>query len=71
MGGVRLHAVREDQHQARLQDHVLVHVLVLAGHHHHRLFAGDAPRCVVLVVAPVGLPRLKRGEACAEQYPLT
>lgn len=53
----------EDHDQAGLQDHVFAHVLILAGHHHHRLLAGDELGHVVLVVASVHLPRLQRGQA--------
>ena len=53
----------EDHDEAGLQDHVLSHVLVLAGHHHHGLLAGDALGHVVLVVAAVHLARLQRGQA--------
>lgn len=53
----------KDHDQARLQDHVLSHVLILTGHHHHRLLAGDLLGNVVLVVAPVHLPRLQSGQA--------
>lgn len=55
--------MRKDHDQARLQDHVLSHVLILAGHHDHRLLAGDALGNVVLIVAPVHLPRLQRGQS--------
>lgn len=55
--------MREDHDQAWLQDHILPHMLILAGHHHHRLLARDTLGNVVLIVAPVHLPCLERGQS--------
>ena len=50
----------EDHDEARLQDHVVGDVRVVAGHHHHRLLAGYPLADVLLVLPPVHLPRLQR-----------
>ena len=55
--------MRKDHDQAGLQDHILAHMLILAGHHHHCLLARDPLGNVVLIVAPVHLPRLERGQS--------
>lgn len=53
----------KDHDQARLQDHILPHMLILTGHHHHCLLARDTLGNVVLIVAPVHLPRLESGQS--------
>lgn len=55
--------MRKDHDQAGLQDHVLPHMLILAGHHNYRLLARDTLGNVVLIVAPVHLPCLERGQS--------
>ena len=57
-----LDAVCEYHDEARLEDHVVAHVHVLARHHRHGLGLppGDAPAHVLLVLPPVHLPRLQR-----------
>lgn len=56
------HAMRKYHDKPRLLHHVVAHVLVLTGHHDHSLLARDALGHVVLIVTPVHLSRLKRGQ---------
>lgn len=50
-----LHTMRKYHDEPWLLHHVVTHMLVLAGHHHNGLLAGDALGHVVLIVAPVHL----------------
>ena len=60
-----LDAVCEYHDEARLEDHVVAHVHVLARHHRHGLGLppGDAPAHVLLVLPPMHLPRLQRQQS--------
>ena len=54
-----LDAVCEDHDEPGLEYHVVRDVSVVAGHHHHRLFAWDPFADVLLVLPPVHLPGLQ------------
>ena len=59
-----LDPVREYHDEARLEDHVVAHVHVLAGHDGDRLPPRDAPAHVLLVLPTVHLTRLQRQKPC-------
>lgn len=45
----------EDHNKSRIQQHVVVHVPVVTGHHHHCLLAWHSLANVALIVPPVHL----------------
>lgn len=57
-------AMGEDHDDAWLGDHVLLHVLVLAGHHHHHLQVGKLANDIVFKERAVELADLEAGQAC-------